>query len=734
LIRFGLFELDLEAAELRAHGQKSLLPEQQFQILQMLLLAEGGVISREAIRMRLWPDDTVVEFDRSINTAMMKLRMVLGDNGDKPHLIETLPRRGYRLMVPVDVEGNEVPGVPIQETPFAGQKAPQYYGSGVSAESMGVAYKGENTEHDFAAAEIHAHVARIGASPVFANSARLCELLRHTVAEAIAGHRSSLKESVLGVTVFGCKPGYDSDANSIVRVEFVRLRKKLDLYYEQEGANETLRVVFPRGSYAPEFVLPGRPAEPSFAGSVVVLPFTCLGSDPDDEYFADGLTDELITALTRFPGLKVVARTSSFMFKGRSDDIRGIGSALQVDTVLEGSVRRANELVRVHAQLVNVRDGYHIWAGKYERRLTAIFQLQDEIAAAIVGALKIELPRRFAASKRVVEPEAHALYLKGRFWWHRWNPEALRKAAGFFQQAIERDTGCAGAYSGLADCLFLQGYYGYGLPREVMPRAQEYARKAIEIDPLLGEAHCSLALLENAWEWNTKQCGVEFRRCLDLNPNYAMAVAKYATTYLHPIGRFEEGAAWLKRALILDPLSPLVRADHASNLVYRGLFDQFEKEAISILDDDSRMIRLYWLLGKSRAIQGNLAGAVEAVECALSHLPEDPITLGIAASVHGISGNEDRASELRGKIEFLSQIRYIPFAVRAFAQDEPGKGDAYFDLLDRAVGEHEPLLRGLRFMNRLTVLASDPRWSRILDRIGLGEQDVAQAPAIDLPG
>jgi len=388
-------------------------------------------------------------------------------------------------------------------------------------------------------AEIQDHVIRITASPGFTNAVRLRELLQYTVGEAIGGRGTSLKESVLGVAIFGRKPGYDSETNSIVRVEFARLRKKLEQYYESEGATETLRIVFPKGSYAPEFVRPDRAAETAFAGSVVVLPFTCLGNDPDDECFADGLTDELITALTRVPALKVVARTSSFTFKGRMDDIRGIGATLHVDTAIEGSLRRQNDQLRIHVQLVNVLDGCHIWAGKYERRLTGVFQLQEEIATAIVAALKMEAPRHRAAA-RAVDPEAHALYLRGRFWWHHWNPEALRKAAGFFQQAIDQDPMCAGAYSGLADCLFLQGFYGYGRPRDVMPRAQAYAQKALEIDPLLGEVHCSLALLENAWGWNSQQCGIQFRRCLELNPNYAMALAKYATSCLTPLGRFDE--------------------------------------------------------------------------------------------------------------------------------------------------------------------------------------------------
>jgi adenylate cyclase len=466
---------------------------------------------------------------------------------------------------------------------------------------------------------------------------------------------------------------------------------------------------------------------------VVVLPFTCLGSNPDDEYFADGLTDELITALTRVPGLKVVARTSSFTFKGRADDIRAIGATLQVDTAIEGCLRRQGNLLRIHVQLVNTRDGCHLWAGKYERQLTGVFQLQEEIAAAIVAALKMELPRQRPASPRTAHPEAHTLYLKGRFWWHRWNPEALRKAATFFQQAIESDPAYAGAYSGFADCLFLQGYYGYGRPRDVMPRAKAYARKALEIDPLLCEAHCSLASLENSWEWNSRQCGIQLRRCLELNPNYATAIAKYATSYLNFLGRFEEAADWLNRALVLDPLSPSMHADLAITSAFRGFDERFEQEAARVLEMDPAMLKVYWFQIKSRCARTNWPGAVEAAECALRHNPEDSVTLGFAAAAYAGFGNAGRAAELRGKLEFLAQIRYVPYITLAFAHDVP-TDEAFFRLMERAIAEREPLTRALRFMRRFTQFASDPRYDTLLEQVRLSDQDVAQAAAIDLAG
>ena len=582
--------------------------------------------------------------------------------------------------------------------------------------------------------DIQQHVARIAASSGFSNSERLRELLQYTVTEALEGRGASLKESVLGVAVFRRKPGYDSDANSIVRVEFARLRKKLEQYYEGEGAREGWRILFPKGSYAPEFVRTEPGAAPVFVRSVVVLPFTCPGSNPDDEYFADGLTDELITALTRVPGLKVVARTSSFTFKGRAGDMHGIGAKLQVDTAIEGSLRRQGDLLRIHVQLVNTRDGCYLWAEKYERHLTDVFQLQEEIARAIVAALKIEVPRRGSAAPRTASPEAYALYLKGRFWWHRWNPEAVGKAAAYFQQAIESDPTYGAAYSGFADCLFMQGFYGYGRPRDVMPQAKSYVLKALELDPPLCEAHCSRAMLENAWEWNSRECGRLLRRCLELNPNYATAIAKYATSYLSYLDRYEEASDWLSRALVLDPLSPSIHADLAINSALRGLDELFEQEAARVLEMDPAMVKLYWLQMRTRGARGNWPGAVEAAECALRHMPEDPVTLGYAASAYAGFGNASRAAELRGKLGSLSQVRYVPYAPLAYAHDEPGGQEAFFRLMKQAIEERSAGARTLRIMRRFNRFASDPRYDALLEEVGLSDHDVAQATAVDLAG
>ena len=572
---------------------------------------------------------------------------------------------------------------------------------------------------------IEQQIARVVASTRFQTSQRLRELLHFTVSQALRGGSDTLKESVLGVEVFGRKPGYDSESSSVVRVEFARLRKKLEEYYQTEGRDDPVRICYLKGSYVPEFrwreeAAPALGEPAAYASSLAVLPLVHQGSNPDDEYFADGLTDELITALSRVRGLKVVARTSSFAFKGRADDVREIGRTLKVDSVLEGSVRRQKDLLRIHVQLIDVNDGCQLWAQKYERRLTDVFEVQDEIAAAIVEALKLELPRVRAGRllPRTKNAEAHELYLKGRYWWHRWTAAALSKAAVFFGEAIERDPSYAAPYSGLADCYFLQGFHGFGRPADLMGKAYVVARKALEIDETLAEAHCSLALLENAWNWDSARCEAEFRRCLELNPGYALALAKYGTSYLTTLGRFEEASEYISRALELDPLSPYIHADLACNYGYRGLMERFEVEARKVLEMDPGMLKVYWTQVYARWRQGDWAGAAEAAEKGLAVSPDDPLTLAFAAWASSGRGDRVRAEEIRRSIHRLAESRYIPPSCLALTEFPFGSADAVFDQLEKGVELRDPILRFLRVFP-FDLLKSDPRYNALLRKVGL---------------
>jgi len=267
-----------------------------------------------------------------------------------------------------------------------------------------------------------------------------------------------------------------------------------------------------------------------------------------------------------------------------------------------------------------------------------------------------------------------------------------------------------------------------------MPHAKSYVLKALELDPLLCEAHCSLAMLENAWEWNSRECGRLLRRCLELNPNYATAIAKYATSYLSFLDRYEEASDWLRRALILDPLSPSVHADLAINSALRGFDELFEQEAARVLEMDPAMVKLYWFQMKTRGARENWPGAVEAAERALRHMPEDPVTLSFAAAAYAGFGNADRATKLRGKLESLSQVRYVRYAPLAYAHDEPGGEEAFFRLMEKAIEERDAGARTLRLMRRFIQFASDPRYDALLEKVRLSDQDVAQAATVDLAG
>jgi len=295
--------------------------------------------------------------------------------------------------------------------------------------------------------------------------------------------------------------------------------------------------------------------------SIAVLPFTNLSADPDQEYFCDGMAEEIINALTHVEGLRVVARTSAFAFKGKSGDIREIGKQLNVESVLEGSVRKAGARVRITAQLVSVADGYHIWSEKFDRDMQDIFGIQDEIALAIVDRLRVKLLGKHKAEitkHHTQNIEAYHLYLKGRYFWNRRTRGALEKAVGYFKQAIEKDPAYAFAYFGLADAYNVLYFQGHIPLEEAYPNAKEAVLRALELDDSLAGAHTSMANIKSAFENDPEGAEQEFRRAIELNPGYATAHHWYSML-LVDTGRFEEAVEEGERALELDPLSTIIK-------------------------------------------------------------------------------------------------------------------------------------------------------------------------------
>src|ERR1039457_261518 len=335
--------------------------------------------------------------------------------------------------------------------------------------------------------------------------------------------------------------------------------------------------------------------------SIVVLPFTNMSSDPENEFFADGITEEIINALAQIEDVRVVARTSAFFFKGKQVDLRTVGESLKVTTVLEGSVRKSGNRLRIMAQLVSVSDGYHLWSERYDRELKDIFELQDEIARAIANRLKVTLganrqePLVRVATKNL---EAYQLYLKGRFHWNKRTPDGMGKAIEYFQQAIAKDPAYALAYTGLADAYNLASFLNAFPPREVMPKAKAAAAKALEIDNGLAEAYISLAYASFTYDWDWIAAGSYFQQALAVNPSYVRTHAFYPL-YLSSLGRFEEAVATAKHNLDLDPASPAGSHVLAVQLYLSRQFDLAIQQCPKTLERDPHYAVAYAVLGRS---------------------------------------------------------------------------------------------------------------------------------------
>jgi adenylate cyclase len=462
---------------------------------------------------------------------------------------------------------------------------------------------------------VRATLDKILSSAGFANAERLTRFLRYTVEETLNGQTDKLKESLLGIDVFGRKPTYDPRVDAVVRTEAVKLRARLRDYYESEGREDEIIIDLPKGGYVPVFrfrekepaesstpapveapkihewkpavatlvvlavlgasiyLLTRRPRpldpRPAELSSIAVLPFADLSPEKDQEYFCDGMTEEIIDALSKIGGIRVVARTSSFAFKGKQQDIREIGKKLNVAAVLEGSVRKDGNRLRVTAQLNSVADGYHLWSETYERELKDVFTVQDEISRAIVNTLQLKLSGRGIQPNSSPESvETYELYLQGRYHWRRWRTEGAEQAIHYFEAAIQKDPRYAPAYAGVAYSYCWLGFFGAVPPTEAMPKARQAAEKALALDDSLAAAHTALAYVKALYEFDWPVAEREFKRAIELNAGDADAHFGYGIAYLSPQGRLEDMVREMQLARDLDPLSP-VQAN------YLGLAYQF---------------------------------------------------------------------------------------------------------------------------------------------------------------
>lgn len=457
--------------------------------------------------------------------------------------------------------------------------------------------------------------------------------------------------------------------------------------------------------------------------ALAVLPFECLSSNPEEEFFADGMTDELITTLAQISALRVVSRTSVMRYKGRRKSLPEIAHELKVDVVLEGTVVRSGNRVRIAGQLIDARTDTHLWAKKYETDLQDILAVQNDVAQALAQEIKIQLTPQEQARltlARSVNPCAYDAFLKGRYWWNKRNPEALQKGLQFFLHAIEKDPGYALAYVGIADAYTMLGSAAYDAmpPREAMPKGKAAALKALELDPALGEAHVSLAQVLSAYEWDFPCAESEFKRSFELNPGYASAHHFYAV-HLMGMGRQEEAIAEERRALELDSLSLTFRHNLARALHYAHRDDEAVAEEQGILEMDPTFYQAHNLLGWVFLGRGQKEEAVEKLQTALELSRGALIALANLGHAQGAADRPAEAVKTLQRLSELSKQRYIPAYYFAIVYAGLDQKDEAFASLERAYQERSNYLLFLNVVDPMVRLRSDPRFQDLVRRIGL---------------
>ena len=561
-IRFGAFELDLRARELRKQGTRIRLQEQPFQILAMLLEHPGEVVTREELRSRLWPSDTFVDFDHGLNKAINKLREALEDSVETPHLVKTLAKRGYQFI-------------------------------------------------------------------------------------------GDLKRS----------PG---------RIE-----------------------------------------------SLLVLPLENLSGDPEQEYFADGLTEALVTKLAKISALRVLSRTTAMHYKGVRKPLPEIARELQIEGIVEGTVLRSEERVRICAQLIHAPTDTHLWAESYERDMRNILALQSEVAQAIAREVQVKLTPQEQArlvEMHPVDPEAYEAYLKGRYHWNKRNTEDFPKAVKYFQQAIAQDPNYAIAYAGLADSLSIIGFWCLVPPGEGCGRAKGLALKAVEMDPSLAEAHVSLAWSTMLYDYDFSTAKKEFEMAIQLNPRFALA-HQWFGFYLATMGHYEEGYAELKRAIHLDPCSSIIH--WTSGFVYwrARQFDRAIEQHEKALELNLHSAQWHWGLGVACLDKCLHERAIAALQTADNLSPSVPIIIGYLGAAHAAAGHLDAAQKMLEQLNELSKQRRVTSYVAGRICAALGKKDEAIRWLEIAYRQRDPWMLLLKTETGFDDLRSEPRFQELMRRM-----------------
>jgi len=617
-VRFGLFELDVRAGELRKRGVKIPLQGLPVQILTILLENPGHVVTRDELRTRLWPADTFVDFDHSLHNAIARLREALGENANSPRFVETLPRRGYRFIGPLD-------------TPIVPQS-------------------------------IAPEVKRYGQFQRVLLPAVL--VLFAAVAAFVALNAGGIRSKLFGKSVS------------------------------------------------------------AHIDSIAVLPLKSLSDDREQDYFADGMTEALITDLGKVRALRVISRTSVMRYKDTKKSLPEIARELQVDALVEGTVARSGDRLRITANLIQAAPEKHIWAETYERNLSDIIALQNDVARTITQQIQVQLtPEEHVSlsASHPIDPEAYKLYIKGRYFWVKRNRESFDRAMSYFQQAIDRDPTYAAPYSGLADCYVLFGSsfdVGGQAPNEVQPKAKEAALKALELDNSLADAHNSFAYVKLTYDWDWTGAEAEFKRSLALNPGYAHGHHWYAHLLLSS-GRQAEALSESNRALELDPVSPIINLHLGWHYLYTKQYDRALEQLAKTLELDPDYALAHWYRGLAFEQMKMYPEALREMGKAKDLLPRNLAVQCDIGHVYAVSGDKDNAEKVIARLKRESAHRYVNAYELALIYIGLGKNGQAFQSLEQSFREHSDMLVYLKVDPRLDSIRSDSRFADLMRRVGV---------------
>ena len=455
--------------------------------------------------------------------------------------------------------------------------------------------------------------------------------------------------------------------------------------------------------------------------SIAVLPFRNISSDPENEYFSDGLTDELISSLGTISGLRVVSRTSAFSFKGTTQNIREVGDALNVEVILEGSVRRSGARVRVTTQLTQVRHGFPLWSARFDREMSDVFELQDELATSVVSALRDKLAPNLSLSglqvRTPMQADAYESYLKGRYHWNRRTPEDIQLAGRYFERALKLDPKSAAAYAGIADFYCLMGTFGGMPPLEAWALARSSALQAVALDPDLPEGHLALASVFHFYDWDWEKARHHMVKAIELQPQRGESYYLYVA-YLITQGLLDDALEQARIGLIYDPLSTPLLAAEALVRAYLGDHDSSILLAQAALSSAPHYVELYYALGIAQTLAGRPHEAVQTFERGIeySHMP---FLMGWLAEAHVRNGHVEKA---RGALEQMIELARngnpmsMPIAVAAASL---GEIELAFTWLEKAVEQRDILVAYITVLPSLRTLHDEPRYKQLLDRMKL---------------